>query len=122
MPYDPEPEHAYRSIVRPTIDGHGFDPVRGDRTPDGGPIYDSFIRSLESCACVIADISSEVNPNVMYEIGHAHARGFRPFLFSRSTAPSAQSLPFYLSTHRVGLLDDLGPFLAQVRAAATRGR
>lgn len=98
---------ALASAVPPC---HSLSP---EATPSS-PIYESFIRSLESSACVVADIS-DVNPNVMYELGHVHARGLRPFLFSRTGVPSGMALPFYLLPHRVGALDNLGAFLDQVR-------
>jgi hypothetical protein len=124
MPYDSEPERAYLDSVKPIIEDGGFYPVRVDQNVDAGLIYDSFIRSLESSACVIADVT-ENNPNVMYEIGHAHSREIFPFLFSRGKDPSRgrprrprppkTPPPFYLVPHRVNTLHELGAFLARVR-------
>lgn len=102
MPYDPGPEQTYAQILEPTLESEGFIPVRIDRTPEGGPIYDSFLKNLQACECVVADIT-DMNPNVMYELGHTHARGIHPFLFRRNDpvdGPEA-ALPFYLQSHKV---------------------
>jgi hypothetical protein len=118
MAYEPEPEAAYKSYIEPMIERTRFVPVRIDRAPDGGPIYESFLRSLSTCACVVADIT-ELNPNVLYELGHVHARRLRNFVFAR-TKLAESALPFYLKPHYIKTMDGLSEFLEYARASASR--
>ncbi|WP_404390414.1 hypothetical protein [Humibacillus xanthopallidus] len=91
-------EELYDSIIRPSVAEHMV-PVR--LKDEGGSelihslFYDTIARRATA---VIADIT-DLNENVIYEIGYAHGRGARPLLFSlRSLSPD--SLPLYLRTLR----------------------
>jgi hypothetical protein len=67
---------------------------RLDHLPGSYPIRSNFVDAVERSLAVIADVS-DVNPNVMYEIGFAIAKGVKPMLFCRQGSP-VENLPVYL--------------------------
>ncbi len=79
-------------FLNPVIEEEGFRVIRIDRTPDSGNIAAIFLDRLAIADAVIADVTEE-SPNVMYELGQAHARHLKPLLFSRRPLTG---LPFYL--------------------------
>ena len=56
---------------------------------------------------VIADIT-QINENVMYEVGYAHGRGLRPLIYTRNVA-RLDNLPVYFRTLNVRLASDETP-------------
>jgi hypothetical protein len=62
------------SILKPVIEEAGFLPQRADVVHSVGQIIDDITHLLEEAHVVVADITGE-NPNVMYELGYAHALG-----------------------------------------------
>jgi hypothetical protein len=102
MQYGEEPDRFYREVVAPALLAEGFEPVRIDQDPDPGNILQLFLDRLDDCDAVVADVT-EINPNVMYELGQAHARGVSPLLIARHGTPRAlaKRLPLYLRQHKV---------------------
>jgi len=73
MPFElPQSSILWESILKPVIEEAGFSPQRADSVHNVGPIIDDIIHLLEEAQVVIADITG-ANPNVMYELGYAHA-------------------------------------------------
>lgn len=73
MPFDPKYEDVF--YVSMAEAARGIDAVieRVDQVEYSGPIVDKIKSMIEDSIAVIADLS-ESNPNVMYEVGYAHAR------------------------------------------------
>lgn len=97
-----ESDSFYASLVEPAIMAAGFQPIDIRRDHDTGHILGIFLERLADCDSVIADVT-EGNPNVMYELGHAHARGINPLLYSRRGEIDTlwKDLPFYLRELKV---------------------
>jgi hypothetical protein len=102
MPFDPELALFYEKVIHQAIRLEGFEPVKLDLTTYTGNILEIYLRRLDDCDAIIADVT-EGNPNVMYELGHAHARGITPLLFSRRrlTGRVWEHLPFYLYEQKI---------------------
>lgn len=113
LPYDDDHDRLYASTVEPAIARHML-PVRLDRLPKSEAIYTSFAEAMQSSSAVIADIT-DLNKNVMYEIGYSHGRGLIPLIFTRDAGRLA-ALPVYFrtlnvrvavdSTHVAALIED----------------
>lgn len=99
MDFDEEPDRFYDQYVEPAVNKAGFEPIRIDREVVPGHIRGLFLQLLNECETVLADVT-EVNPNVMYELGCAHARGIEPLLFSRRMFSEGQ-VPFYLREYKL---------------------
>jgi hypothetical protein len=100
LPYDDVHKQLYTSLIKPAVAKHMI-PVRLDHLPRSGAIYSSFADAVQTSLAVIADIT-ELNHNVMYEIGFAHGRGVEPLLYTRETN-RLEHLPVYFKTLNVRL-------------------
>jgi hypothetical protein len=132
MPFDPDLFAFYDDVLRPAIEDHaGFEAIRIDRRTETGGIYQQFLQHLEGADAVIMDITGS-NPNVMYELGHAHARRIDPYLIHRGALDKTveKKLPFYLLPERIEawdvatqtgrdkLMERIEAFLSDVRSRA----
>jgi hypothetical protein len=72
MPFKSTYNKLYDEIIKPVLNSKKLNPIRTDRLNLSGNIIETIRTALISCDCCLADIS-DVNPNVMYEIGIAHA-------------------------------------------------
>ena len=98
QPYRAADEQLYLSTLRPAIENE-MTAMRLKDTAGSQQIYASFFEAVSYSTAIIADIS-ELNENVMYEVGYAHGRGLQPLLFTLD-ASRIQSLPIYLRTLNV---------------------
>ena len=126
LPYDTEHDAIYESILEPEVSRHMF-AVRLDELPKSDAIYISFAKAVDDAAAVIIDIT-QLNENVMYEVGFAHGRGLSPLLYTR-VASRLENLPVYLRTLNVHLVTDLTKLaplvslhLSEIQAARGRNR
>lgn len=105
-PFRPEADAFQSAVLNPAIESAGFRPLRLDRTPDAGNIASMFLNRLRQSDAVIADVT-EGSPNVLYELGQAHARGIEPLLVARRPLGDElwKVLPFYLYQQRVAAYD-----------------
>jgi hypothetical protein len=95
MAYDPATDLFWK-LTEQTLRSEGFEPVRIDRTIETGLILQIFLEKLLECDGVVADVTG-ANPNVLYELGHAHARGdCAAALLFRCRART----PLYLNPHK----------------------
>ncbi|HEU4457476.1 MAG TPA: hypothetical protein VFR81_30680 [Longimicrobium sp.] len=103
MRYEAESDRFYDETVAPAITAAGYDAVRIDHVARGGDILALFHAGLADADAVVADVTgARTNPNVMYELGHAHARGIHPLLFARTRPEGIRDeLPIYLSEQSV---------------------
>jgi hypothetical protein len=106
LPYDDQHDELYRSVIEPAIARHMI-PVRLDRLPRSDAIYASFADAIQTSAAVIADIT-ELNYNVMYEVGFAHGRRADLLLYTRDAA-RLEHLPVYFKTLNVRLVSNDTP-------------
>lgn len=98
QPYRAADEQLYTSALRPAIEEEMI-AVRLKDAAGSQQIYASFFEAVSHSTAIIADIT-ELNENVMYEVGYAHGRGLQPLLFTLD-ASRIQSLPVYLRTLNV---------------------
>ena len=110
--------------LQQVIDDNGFHPVRLDRELYTGDVRETVSRLLRESDAVVADVTT-LSPNVMYEVGLAHAYGRKPLLLWRGSSDAMeQQLPFYLRPQRIAcggdadLLDAVTMYLGE----ATAGR
>src|SRR5215204_1762294 len=98
MAYDPAPDQFYHELVKPVVEEMGYTAIRIDREANEGNILKVYGDRLQDSDIILVDIT-EANPNVMYELGMAHAQNFRTILFSRKKLDEIFRLqiPFYLS-------------------------
>jgi hypothetical protein len=101
QPHRPADEKLYTSTLRPAIEEEMI-PVRLKDAAGSQQIYGSFFEAISYCTAIIADIT-ELNENVMYEVGYAPRavifslccslptrRGSSPY---RSTCARSTSMP-----------------------------
>jgi hypothetical protein len=107
LPYKPRYQRLYQGTVEPAIRKAGYTACRLDRDVYAGRVRDEFYRRLRESDCVIAD-ATDYWPNVMYEIGYAHALGIKPFLIVATQAKHkrGQGLPLYLGDNVVYPYED----------------
>ena len=104
MPFaDETANHVYESIVKPLCSDLGYDVVRADEYATTKVIYDEIVQSIQDAAIVIVDISG-MNPNVMYELGIAHA--FRQPSTIILTYDKADSIPFDIKHFRINVYEN----------------
>ena len=74
MPFEPELANIYQTFVKPTIEAKNLVCRRADDIHSNDAIIKDIWKSICESRFVVADIS-KLNPNVMYELGIAHAIG-----------------------------------------------
>ena len=118
MPFREQLDEVYGDLEK-VIDGLGFHPLRLDRELYVGDVRDTVRRLLRESDAVVADIT-EASPNVMYEIGLAHAYDREPLLLWRGQQEAAETrLPFYLKPQRVAFVPGTKALLDAVREYLT---
>lgn len=106
MPFDKVHDELYAVSIEPAIAKH-MHPLRLDRLARSDAIYGTFDDAIRSATAVVVDVT-QLNENVMYEIGFAHAFGLKPLIYSREAARLEQ-LPLYLRTLNVRLASTKTP-------------
>jgi hypothetical protein len=94
MPFSREFDSIYEAICA-TASTCGLQCHRGDTTDQMGSLIESMIADILLSDLIIADIS-RLNPNVLYELGIAHAFCKPTILLSQELA-AGQRLPFDIS-------------------------
>ena len=82
MPFDSLFQAQYTKVIRPAIQEAGLACVRGDEIYGQAEIVADIWSSLRTARIVVAELSGR-NPNVMYEVGLAHAIGKPSILLTR---------------------------------------
>jgi hypothetical protein len=96
MPFDKTRLEVYRHAIRPAADAAEFECHRADDAFENGAIVGQIVRDIFSDDVIVADIS-DLNPNVLYELGIAHAVGNKTIIICEA----GQELPFNLNAYRV---------------------
>ena len=87
MPFRPELHYFYLYIQRHLTENHGLRVERGDHNVLTKAIMDKIRDQIVEADVIIGDITS-ANPNVLYEIGLAHAYG-KPVIFLTQDEPAS---------------------------------
>lgn len=118
MPFARDFDELYAKVIEPAISSEGFEPVRADRINLVGNALVVLKDAIEACDCALAVITGN-NPNVMYELGFAHAQGKPVILLTEGQPEGAVlDLPFdlkneYVIPYRRGF-QDLRPTIESV--------
>jgi hypothetical protein len=102
MPFAERYMPVYERLIRPAVSAAHLHSLRMDQVPTVGDIAESLRGEIGSSLCLVAVID-EANPNVLYEIGFAHALN-KPVVLLQGDAGSREDdppLPFDIRTHRV---------------------
>lgn len=99
MPYHAEMTPLYRRVVQPAIEAAGDEAVRIDHAAIPGNVTDQIQDGLRSCDYAIA-VLDEINPNVMYELGLAHAHGKTVILINQLGGLADDDVPFDIRHHQ----------------------
>lgn len=96
MPFGDPFDDYYVDIYQPAIEENGFKSKRADSLFRPSPIIKDIWEYINNSKILIADIT-DLNPNVMYELGLAHAIAKPVILISDST----KNVPFDLRLLRI---------------------
>lgn len=119
MPFAEEYARCYGEAIKPAIESSGFTPVRSDELNLVGNVMEVLRAALNSAALAVAVITDS-NPNVMYEVGLAHALG-KPVILLCLAKPGREhfpDLPYDLRNEYVmGYGRDMGKLRRDITAA-----
>jgi hypothetical protein len=104
MPFQPLFGKQYETVIRPAIEAAGLTCVRGDEIYTQTSILQDIWASIRVSRLVVAELSGR-NPNVMYEVGLAHAIGKPIILLTRNE----DDVPFDLKALRYVYYDTNNP-------------
>lgn len=96
MPFGADFKEVYEAFLMPTLQDAGFTVRRADDLSDQRSILRDILELLHKSSLVVADLTN-LNPNVFYELGIAHAFGQRVILLTQDI----EELPFDLRSYRV---------------------
>jgi len=105
MPFNTTFQTQYDKIIKPALKELNIQCVRGDEIYTKQRIVDDIWNSIRACRFVIAELTSK-NPNVLYELGLAHAIGKPVVIITRN----ADDVPFDLKALRYLYYDVNDPF------------
>lgn len=90
-------DSVYESIILPSVQNAGLQPIRADEEQVGGIIHKPMFERLILCEYAVADLST-ANANVFYELGIRHA--VRPWSTILIFAEGLMQNPFDLAPMR----------------------
>lgn len=96
MPYGERFDALYRSVIAPAVTDQGFTPLRADELTGTGFVMEQIRAAIQQARFCVAELTT-ANPNVLYEIGLAHAAA-KPLIL---LAEKGSKLPFDLAHQRV---------------------
>lgn len=105
MPFSPLFQIEYEKIIKPCLEDLNIECIRGDEIYSKQRIVDDIWDSIRSCRFVLAELTGK-NPNVLYEIGLAHAIGKPVIIITRN----GDDVPFDLKALRYLYYDVNDPF------------
>lgn len=108
MPFGQPYDEYYQEIYLPAIQKHSLKAQRADYLYRPSPILHDIWDFINEAPLIIADITRR-NPNVMYELGLAHAIAKPAIIIS----DNIQDVPFDLRSLRILLYDIKKPSWAQ---------
>jgi hypothetical protein len=139
MPFARDFDLFYQNEIMPVIENLGFYCKRADDFYGSRPIMDDIRESIQAARFTVADLSGQ-NPNVLFEVGIAHALGKHVLLLTQNLAdvPSrlqpvrclvyerslngGSYLRSRLETAIQEIRNEASPYSAQQTASPTGGR
>ena len=119
MPFEKKSNLFYDNFLKKTIAGNNYTDHRIDRNDAAGNIPQLFKTGLETSRAVIIDITG-FNPNVMYELGHVHAKNITPLIILRTEKGKrnqVDDLPFYLRQEMIVTAPDTAAGYKKIQSA-----
>lgn len=113
-PFHPSEQRTYSAIVE-GLSEFGTRVVRGDEESAKGDILSHIIKQMLMARLVIANVNTR-NPNVMYELGIAHALGKDVVMISNSDS----ELPFDVNSRRILFYSDHDELIDKLRRELAR--
>lgn len=95
MPFGPHHDPFYRELYAPVIEVVGLLPLRADEVYKHGGVMTEVCNAIADAKVIIADLTGS-NPNVLYELGLAHAIR-KPVII---VADRSDKLPFDIQSLR----------------------
>jgi len=96
MPFARQFQPLYKKAIKPAIEKAGFTCIRSDELHLVGNIMEAIRSAINTSQCAVA-LLTEFRPNVMYELGLAHAAG-KPVVLLCAESPGEKinfpELPF----------------------------
>lgn len=105
MPFKPLFDVEYEQVIKPAIKQTGLEPIRGDEIYSNQSIIQDIWTHIRNARVVLAELSGR-NPNVMYEVGLAHAIGKPIIILTRNE----DDIPFDLRSLRYVYYEVSNPF------------
>jgi len=116
MPFHSLFDAEYERVIRPAIEAVGLTCERGDEIYSPSPIIQNVWGRIRRARVVVAELSGR-NPNVMYEVGLAHAIGKPILLLTRNE----EDVPVDLRGLRYICYQEANPYWgADLRSDLTR--
>lgn len=105
MPFAGAFNTVYERVIRPAVEQIGLACIRADEVFSKPQITHDIWKQIRSCRVVVAELTGR-NPNVLYELGLAHAIGKPVVIMTRNEA----DVPFDLKALRYLFYDIDDPF------------
>ncbi len=105
MPFHSHYEVEYQRVIKPAVEAAGLACARGDEIYARAEIIQDVWRAIREARVIVAELSGR-NPNVMYEVGLAHAIGKPIILLTRNE----EDVPFDLRALRYVYYDQNNPY------------
>jgi hypothetical protein len=117
-PFEFHGETVYK-IIRSTLEDLGVEIFRFDNISSGARWINAFIDALHASDFSIADVTGN-NPNVLYELGYAHALRKTTLIIKNSN--SKEAIPFDLEgfQYLVFNSNDLSDFIVKLKNFVNR--
>jgi hypothetical protein len=96
MPFAEDLTRVYTSIIKPTVETTGLVCRRADDFKTNRAIIQDIWKAICEARVVIADLT-DLNPNVMYELGIAHTVGKETILIYQRDRGKDPKFPFDLA-------------------------
>jgi len=97
MPFKEEYRQVYDFVIKPTIEGTGFECVRADDLKKQRNIMRDVVEYIDKADLIVADLT-DANPNVFYELGISHTLAKTTVMITQSVE---QFVPFDLRPYRI---------------------
>ena len=112
MPFHKSYDKLYKDAIVPALEKNDFLPIRTDQLNNTGDIMEMIHHGIYNCDCAIAVIT-ELRPNVMYELGLAHAFKKPVLILMEEKQEKGKPIPFDIDNHAVIKYADINEKLTE---------